>query len=222
MLYVDPPIPLGHTLKGTDPSNSSVLINSERLGQVFLHQASNRTDGLPGTALGRRCGKPVIAVLLRNEAGFALLGKRVALCKSGTAGFGLITAVDGYAAGAVSSPNCVIVDEFLPSAGCADDDIFWGIIGGPVNVLLPLVGADMAGGFAVGDPVVASTGTTTGATTSGRVGNVSFTAATAGNTSNGFDGFRMARNLLGTALSAATSQQTTAGQQLLIDARIQW
>lgn len=221
MLYVDPPMPLGSTLKGTDPSDSTRLINTERLGQVFIHQSSTRVDTLPGTTLGRRAGKPVIAVLLRNEAGIALLPKRVALCKN-TAGYSPITAVDGYAAGAVASPNCVIIDEFLPAAGVADDDIFWGVIGGPVHVLLAMLGADMASGFAVGDPVVASTGTTTGATTSGRVGNIAFTAATAGNTSNGYDGFRMARGLLGVALSATTSQQTTAGQQILIDARIQW
>lgn len=221
MIYMDPPMGLGATLKGTDPQDSTRLINSDRLGQVFYHAAKRADTQVPGANKTRRSGKGVLAVLLRNEAGFALLGKRVALCKA-TAGYSLVTAVDGYAAGAIASPNCVIVDEFLPSTGCPDDDIFWGVIGGPVHVLLPLVGADMASGFAVGDPVVASTGTTTGVTTSGRVGNVSFTAATAGNTSNGFDGFRMARNLLGVAMSAVTSQQTTAGQQILIDARIRW
>jgi hypothetical protein len=217
MLYVEPPFELGQTLRGKDDNDN--LINKEILGKIFMFPAQNTY--LPRDGKTRRVGKPIYAVALRNESGATLYGKRVALCTA-TAGYAPVTSVDGYAAGAVAKDNVVIIDEFLATAGVADDDIFWGIISGPVHVLLPLAGADFNGDFAVGAAVVNSTGTTTGATTSGRISNVVFTAATAGNTSNGYDGFRMGRNMLGIALSAATTQQTTAGQQLLIDARIRW
>ena len=62
-----------------------------------------------------------------------------------------------------------------------------------------------------------SPGDTTGATTSGRVSNVTVTAATAGNTLNGYDGFKMAYAVLGRAMSARTTGETTAGTDLLVD-----
>jgi hypothetical protein len=46
---------------------------------------------------------------------------------------------------------------------------------------------------------------------------VTFTAATAANTLNGFDGFKMAYGVLGRAMSARTTGETTAGTKILVD-----
>lgn len=209
MLYVEPPFALGETLKGKDADNN--LINTEILGKPFYfpHAVS--------TSKARPHGRGIVAVALRNVSGLTMLGKRVVKL-SAIAGYDQITAFDGYAAGGVANGLHAILDPNLSSAGVVDDDIAWCIVRGPCLVLVPLAGADFNGDIALGAELVNSTGTTSGATTSGRLSNVVFTAATAGNTSNGFDGFKMAARLIGFALSAKTTAQTTAGQDILIEA----
>lgn len=209
------PFPLGQTLRGTD--DDGALINNEVLGSIHFFYAVERGAADNRGNKTRRVGKKIKAIALRNNSGATLYGKRVAILGS-TAGYSGITTVIGYAA-TLALKGVVIIDEFLATSGVADKDIFWGIIEGPVTVLTPVIaGADFNGDIAVGAQLVAATGTTTGATSCGRVSNVTFTAATAGNTSNGFDGFKMAANLIGSALSARTTGETAA--DLLINAAI--
>lgn len=199
MDFPEPPMELGETLKGTA---DSVLINAHWLGQTFTFPANRLSSNLRGSK-DRYTGRPIKAVLLRNEAGFALLGKRLAKLKEG-GGYGNVEAVDGYCA-VKADAHLVVVDPFLPSAGCADDDIFWGIIEGTVPILTPFE----AGGFdktiAVGDPLVGATGSTTG--TSG-VGRVSCGGVLAGGSLAATDAYAQARNCIGRALSARTTGET--------------
>lgn len=211
MIYNEPPFKLGETYKGKD--NDSNLVNDELLGKIYFHPVKGSTD-----ASGRQAGYPIKAMIVRNESGGALLGKRVVKFTN-TAGYSNLKSIDGYAT-VLATGRHAFLDPNLPSAGVADDDLCWVILEGPTTVLTPIAGADFNGAITVGNPLVNSTGTTTGATTSGRISNVTFTAATAGNTSNGYDAFQCAANILGVALSTRTTSETAT--DLLVHATIRW
>ena len=190
----EPPMDLGQTLKGTDADLN--LINSHYLGQVcYFDNKAARSDK------NRQTGKPIGAILLRNTSGLTLLGKRFGQLDR-TAGFGMVHNVDGYST-TLNNMGVVLIDPYLPSSGVADDDIFWGLFSGPALVLLPLVGSDHTADIAVNDPLVAATGTTTGATTSGRVTHVRFVNATDGSTINGYQTFRAINGCVGRAMTLA-------------------
>lgn len=213
MLYQEPPFALGTTLKGKDADSN--LINADKLGMIFEFPVKDVSGDIRGQK-SRKTGRSIRAICLRNESGITLLPKRLVQLTV-TAGYYLHQSSDGYAT-TLGRANIALVDPYLSSTnGVPDDDIFWGIIGGPALVLVPMAGADMNGDITVGSWLCASTGTTTGATTSGRVSNVTFTNATAGNSSNGFDGWRMSVYAVGRALSARTTQETTAGTDILVD-----
>lgn len=203
-----PPMDLGETLKGKDGDGN--LINDDKLGQIcfFDNKSSRRVHG-------RQTGKPIGAVLLRNTAGITLLGKRFGQLDR-TAGFAMNHNVDGYST-TLANKGIVLIDPYLPSTGVVDDDIFWGLFYGPALVLLPLLGSDHTADISVNDWLVGATGTTTGATTSGRVTHVRMTNATDGQTGSANNAFNMAQNCVGRAMSARTSQETTAGADLLVD-----
>lgn len=207
-----PPIELGQVLDGKDADGN--LTNEDFLGRVYSFPNYPQTGG-PNRKKSLHTGKPIIAMLLRNTSGLTLLGKRFGQLDR-TAGYTMTKEVAGYST-TLANKGVVLIDPFLPSTGVADDDIFWGLIAGVVPVLLPLAGSDHTADIAVNDPLVAATGTTTGATTSGRVTHVRFTNATAGQTGSAFDAFNMMYGCVGRALSARTSQETTAGADLLVD-----
>ena len=207
-----PPMNLGESLDGVDLDSN--LTNTDKLGMVYTFPANTLTGG-PNRQKSVKTGRAITAVLLRNTSGAALLPKRLGQLDR-TAGYAMTKNVDGYST-TLANQGVVVIDPFLPAAGVASNDIFWGIISGPAAVLVPIAGADFNGDIALNAPLVSSTGTTTGATTSGRVSNVTVTAATAGNTLNGYDGFKMAYAVLGRAMSARTTGETTAGTDILVD-----
>lgn len=148
------PFELGETLKGTDDDGN--YINGEILGKVFAFPA--QTSGI-STMRGqrrRRTGRHVWAVALRNLSGGALSARDVvsghptAPTDFATSGYynPLIEAVDGTSGTAVE-PFCYVVDEFLPSGGVANKDIFWGIVRGPCSVTLNSGAVNIA----IGDPL---------------------------------------------------------------------
>lgn len=210
MLLTSPPMNLGEVLDGKDPDGN--LTNEDKLGMVHTFPANTLTGG-PARSKTVKTGKPITAILLRNTSGLTLLPKRLGQL-SRAAGYAMIKEVDGYST-TLANTHVVLIDDNLPSSGVPDDDIFWGIISGPGLILTPITDTDFNGDIALGARLVAATGTTTGATTSGRVSNVTFTGATAGNTLNGFDGFKMAAGVLGRAMSARTSAETAS--DILVD-----
>lgn len=199
-----PPFELGSTMKGTDSSSgSSVLINTTVLGTFHEFPDVDYSLGASSTR-SLLSGMTIKAIALRNEFGAALLPKRVVLLTA-TAGRYLYTSVNGYARPYSIGP-CVVVDPYLPSAGVADDDIFWGLYAGPAICLTPSAGADFAGGdIAVGNALVAATGSTSGNSTSGRVTNITLAGQTAGTAA-----LTAAINMLGWAMSAKTTGVTNA------------
>lgn len=193
----NPPMGLGEVLKGTDEDGN--LLNAHWLGLVF-------DLPVPPTSTNKKrpTGHTVKAVLLRNVSGFTMLGKRLASVRA-SAGYPQVEEVDGYAI-TLAQKGCVVVDSWLPSTGVPDDDIFWGIIKGPCEVLTGFTGAVFNGDVAVAGQLVAATyNGTTGNSEAGRVSNVTLPGQT-GET----QAFAMAANLLGCALSARTTGETNA------------
>lgn len=214
MKFVIPPFELGTTYKGKDDDGN--LINPHWLGQVHEFPYNNTSGSQVRGNRKRLSGRTILAVALRNESGLTLYGKHLARLTR-TAGYSLLESVDGYAA-ALAEKDVVIIDPGLATGGVADDDIFWGIIGGPTTILTPEDGSAFNGNIAVGEPLVGATAATTGTSVAGRVSNVVHQAATAGDTTAALQAFKMAANLIGYALSARTTGETNA--DLLINACI--
>lgn len=210
MDFSDPPMELGEVLKGKDADGN--LINGDKLGQIYTFPASRLTSNIRG-GKDRFTGKPITAILLRNETGFTLLGKRLARL-SRAAGYGQTQAVDGYCA-VLADQSLVFVDGNLPSTGVPDDDIFWGIINGPTLALTPFEEGGVQKTVAAGDWLVGATGSTTG--TSG-VGRVACAGILAGGSLAATDAYAQAANRLARALSARTTGETNS--DILVDACI--
>jgi len=212
------PFELGTSFRGTDDGTATGnLINAEILGGVWTF---NNIVSVSPTGGVRKfhTDEPLVCMAVRNQSGVTAYGKRFVTAPLTTAGLTGITDFNGYcdslAEGAIG-----VIDEFLSSSGVASKDICWVIISGVVTTSTPETGAAFNGDIAAGAELVAATAaSSTGSATGGRVSNVVFTAATAGNTSNGFDGYRMALNRLGTALSARTTGETSA--DLLMRVRV--
>ena len=149
----------------------------------------------------RNVGRQIKVVALRNVSGATLYGKRLAQLYD-SAGYNLLKEVDGYTITSAQM-NCVIIDEFISSTGVADDDIFWGVLEGPVTVKMQTTAA-AASVVSVGSKVVAGTGAgTSGNSTAGGVG----LSASPG-----------VATIVGTALSGRTTADT--GADCLISACI--
>jgi hypothetical protein len=165
---------------------STTSIRPDYEGMEFIVQ-----DKKYGTGMYRKLR------VCRNNSGATLLGG-YAVKFNKTAGKGW-TDVAGYCT--VSGELTGIVDEFLAPSGVAASDLFYVVVAGPCLCKTGMVG-DATNNFAVGDQIGALTAATTGATTSGRVGPMTFTGAT---------GATLAQEvlaILGTAMSAMTTGQT--------------
>ena len=174
-LYVDPPFDLGQTLgvSSTDDGKGWV-------GVVKVFPDVNPATGAIRSNRVKKC------VAVRNTSAGALLPKRVVRFARDAAGTAAFSTVDGYSA--VGNNELVgVVDEHLPAAGVAVNDVFWVVVDGPTEVAHALSGTAVA----VGDRLAAITAATTGATTAGRVTPSSVAAATtgAGNDSLGVIGY---------------------------------
>lgn len=163
-LYVDPPFSLGQTLGVSSTSDGT---RWEGVVKVFPD-----VDPTTGKIRSNRLKK---CVAVRNVSAGALLPKRLARFAVGTAGTAVFSQVDGYAA--VTNNEVVgVVDEWLPSAGVAVNDIFWVTVDGPTEVSHALSGTALA----AGDRLAAIAAATSGATTAGRVTPSAVGAATTG------------------------------------------
>lgn len=173
MQFEHPPFELGETLDGTDSNGN--LINQSMLGRIYEFPAQRLGQSIVGGKKGRLTGRSIKAIALRNVSGQTLYGKRLALLvKASEDSYGitemsLTHEVDGYAAQSTADKNVVIIDEFIENNGVADDDIFWGILKGPVTVKSQAK-EDPANTLAYGECVAAGTANaTSGQTTAGGV-----------------------------------------------------
>jgi hypothetical protein len=147
--------------------DATVLDNLE--GQEYVVDDVDPADGRHP----HRPARPP-AARAQQVSGIALLPKRLVSFKDRGRVYG--SRVDGYAD--TTAEHSYPVDEYLPSTGVADSDLFYIVVEGPALVL-----TDLAGGannvLNVGDVVVALTAATSGATTAGRVAPQDLTGATA-------------------------------------------
>lgn len=205
----NPPFPRGSTgLRNC--GTLTAAMGDQWLGKVVVfpnhlwssNPASARADG----------GDLVYCLVVRNTSGGPLLPKFLAQVNT-------LFEAPGYTAstGGEGFP----IDEFLPNSGVAANDLFYVVIQGPARCLLDIA-ATNGNLVAVGDWIAAltaaaSTAATSGATsnniTAGRVqmeaGTVAalLATATSGNTDITTIAQR-ARNVIGKAMSAATTNST--------------
>ena len=148
-----------------------------------------------------RSSKSVRCRAVRNSSGIALLPRRLAQFSLTAGSFG--HEVTGYTA--TVAARGYLIDEFLPSTGAVNDDVFWIVIEGPAEGITDLATADT---IAIGDKLVALTAATSQATTAGRLDQADFTGAT-------LPLANQAMHYIGHAMSATTSANTNTA--LLID-----
>jgi hypothetical protein len=181
-LYENLPFARGSTF-GATATTDAVHLD----GKEYIHQ-----DRYYGT------GMFVRVRICRNNSGQAILPK-TAVKFNLTAGKGRY---DVAGSSTVTAEPSGIADEFLPTSGVPDKDLFYVVVEGPTIARTSMAGS-AENVITVGDKLHALTGATTGATTAGRVYTALFTGATsvlAG----------QIQNVVGTALSAKTTANTNA------------
>jgi hypothetical protein len=186
-------------LKGpnrTPGSTYGVSVAIEGIRKVFKDVDYSSTDSIKPP----RSGGEVECILVRNTSGTTLLPGRVCVWASTYQG----RRVDGYTSLDQGQPVAGIVDEFLPTAGVADDDLFWLVVKGPALIKKALSAATLA----KDDFVVAITAATSQATTAGRIMSIA-------STSNATNGCSQVLNRIGIAMS--TSATTDANVLVYVD-----
>ena len=168
-LLSDPPFALGQTLGVTSATD----------GKNWVGVVKHFPDVNPITGVVRS-NRLKTCVAVRNTSGAALLPKRVVAFDTTTAGLSSFTDTKGYSA-VTNEERVGVVDEYLPAAGVAANDVYWVTVDGPTEVAVALSGSDIA----VGDRLSAITAVTAGATTAGRVTASGVGAATTGAGNNG-------------------------------------
>lgn len=188
-LQVDPPFGLGQVFGPTTPNDSLAGISGS-YGDNWVGVVKEFPDVVPSTG-AVRTNRRKVCVAVRNKSGAALLPKRL-VTFSTTAGK-LFSEVTGYSA-VTNEERVGVVDEHLPAAGVAADEVFWVTVSGPTEVAAALSGTDIA----AGDRLAAITAATSGATTAGRVTPSALTAGTANPGNNGI-------GVIGYAVSAGAT-----------------
>ena len=188
-------------LKGpnrTPGSTYGVSIALEGIRKTFKDVDYSSTDSIKPP----RSGGDVECILVRNTSGIALLPGRAVIWASTYQG----RRVDGYTHQDwdVNQPCAGIVDEFLPTAGVADDDLFWIVVKGPALALKALSSATLSKDV----HVMAITAATSQATSAGRIVTFAQTSAVTQAT-NGV------LNRIGIAMS--TSNTTGASVLVYVD-----
>lgn len=153
------------------------------------------------TGTGGVCGPKDLVVLGRD-----LVSNGITVAGSATAGpLGVAQAsqLARFGLGSTGNPpaKCYPVDEYLPTAGVATNDIMWVVVDGPAVVTTGLT--ELQAGVEAGDPLISMTGatsaaTSTGTTSGGRVNRLNTAVST-------HDDAVLSR-VIGVALSACTSQ----------------
>lgn len=202
----NPPFQRGETFFGIGgtPDATSGL---QHEGSEYVFEDINLSNTSGSLVKPTRTEQPVVTRIVRNVSGFAVEPKRCVKYKSTNHG-----QIDGYVAVTADGP-LVVVDEHLPSAGCANNDLCHVVVQGPALVTTSLAGTAV-NVISAGDRVVGATAATSGATTAGRV-EVQNKTITAGSAAS--DLGNQIQNAVGVALSAKTTANTAA--DLLISVR---
>lgn len=159
-------------------------------------------------------GKKVACRVVRNTSGVVLFASRLVQIDPANPGQVLGNQV-------VNFGEAFPVDEFLPAAGVAINDLFYIVIGGPALVLTPMTGAEfistsIAAGALIGAGTTNGGSTAAGSTApAGRGCGISIIALTTA--AQFLDLSNICINYVGKAISAMTSGQTNS--PMLVDVR---
>lgn len=195
MKLVTPPFELGETLKGSDADGN--LINTDKEGLIYEFPDERKTGNQRGQKTLRSNSK-VVAVILRNTYGAALLGKRLGLRERDASNpWEFAARVNGYSA-TLRQTGVIAIDEHLPTAGVANNDLFWGVIAGPWTGLTANAGADFPEDIVAHARLIAGTAAGTTTTAAGRLASVTLSSVTQA----------LETQILGWALTARTTQNT--------------
>jgi hypothetical protein len=170
------------------------------------YQATFREHTAPGAtgAAVKGGNRDIVAILVRNVAGFNLASKRLVKWAAGYIG----RRVDGYTHLSNATNAAGVIDDLL-TGGLPDKDLGWLIVQGPVLVKTSLA-ADATNVIAENARLVALTGAASNSTTSGRVQAfvMSSSVTVTGDQIIG---------ILGRALSAKTTAQTDQDMRIYLD-----
>jgi ketosteroid isomerase-like protein len=189
----------GFTYHGGTPDSIGKTLGLEGHPMRFM-------DDFPasGGVRTKRSDSQVYAILVRNVSGVTLTPGRTVSWKAAFRG----RRIDGFTT-TTAQEVAGVVDDQLPAAGVANNDLFWLIVKGPVLIKTPLA-AGAGSVFAEGDVLVALTAATSQATTAGRPAVLASAATT--NTAAAIIN-RFAR-----VMSAMTTAQTNTN--MLVDLNI--
>ena len=156
-LFVDPPFALGQTLGVTNATDGENWV-----GVVKVFPDVNPVTGRVRSNRVKKC------VAVRNSSGVALAAKRGVSFAPGS-----VRSVTGYVFedGRANKAVAGVVDEYLPPAGVAANDIFWVTVDGPTELLVNV--ATEPGQHIIG----ATINNITAATSSGNTGGYGVTAS---------------------------------------------
>ena len=144
---------LGNVMSGLDADSNEM--NNNFLGGMRWFDEIDRDRSTIGP-WGLDSGAWICAVLLRNVTGSALLGGNLArLNDAGCGDNNMYTQVEGYG-NAAWLRTVVLIDPWIPTAGVADDKLFWGIIKGPAPGRTPQSAGTFLGPLTPGGPVFCS------------------------------------------------------------------
>lgn len=167
-----PPFERGNTFVNGEYTISSTDLPGQNIeGKEYVFED---LDYSASGAKAARTNHYVHCVAVRNMATFAIRPKAVV---TGLLTAGVNFARTGGMCRVTAEAVLGVADEFLPSTGCLQYDLFWCVVHGPSMVLSPL--SNTSADIAVGNVLVALTAATSGATTSGRPTNQDLTGATA-------------------------------------------
>jgi hypothetical protein len=200
----NPPFRRGETFYQGNTIDVNNLGGVQLEGKEYTFEDIDPRAGTSG-ATARRTSRSVRCRIVRNVGTLTLLAKRAVMVGS-TAGK-VWSTIDGN--GFNTDPDDIqgIVDEYLPSTGCLPNDLCYIVVRGPSLCLTGLAG-DATNVINVKDRLVVLAGTSSGSTTSGRVGTQILTGATAPLA-------KQIQNVLGRAMSAKTTSNTN--NDLLVD-----
>lgn len=191
---------------------NGATIDSNNLGGTELEGCTFEFDDTDNSVQGvrpKRSNRKVLCQIIRNVSTAVLLPKRLATASLTSGVYGC--RADGMAD--VLAEDCLgVVDEWLPAAGAAVNDLLWVVIKGPTLCTTFATGGI---GFAVGERVIAATAAaSTGGTATGKITGSS--TAITGATTPLADAIR---NVIGRAITARTSGEVNTDTLILVGER---
>lgn len=208
------PFPRGSTFYAGRTPDGNAYEGIQLEGQEYWCQDLDFTNASGGMVL-QRSKKPVKVKVVRNVSGVTLTRKLLVKYKTTHVG----RRVDGYATGQAAAPGNDKgwpVDEFLPSGGVVNGDLFYIVVQGPAMTKTAL---DAVEGNVInqGERVmVQATAAGTTGTTAGRISQailINHTDLDA--TSFEQNARQLSLNVLGVAMTAATTSNTDT--DILVD-----